>query len=212
MHCPLRFRCANWQRVATLSKVPGGRTRNNRSASKAVKPFHVNADRTILRQHCVNLSTRGEVLRQTRHTKFECGMPDRRHRGCAGHCPGIPLEHKRIFERFYRVDNHALARNGGTGLGLLDLEWALKQHRGTVEVDCGHGSGLLFECLPKQIGSQTQRSAPRRRGATDEGGGVIHEVFRLIRFFFSWGIVAGIARPNPAESRDLNGTVQTQCE
>jgi len=81
--------------------------------------------------------------------------------------PGIPQEHRaRIFERFYRVDKARARQEGGTGLGLSIVEWAVKAHRGTVEVDCEHGTGSIFRIrLPKQIATKQNEARPTSKGS-----------------------------------------------
>ena len=70
--------------------------------------------------------------------------------------PGIPDEHRtRIFERFYRVDKTRTREEGGTGLALSMVEWAVTVHRGTVEVDSKPGVGSIFRIrFPKNASSQ----------------------------------------------------------
>lgn len=72
--------------------------------------------------------------------------------------PGIPAEHRtRIFERFYRVDKARTRQEGGAGLGLSIVEWAVAVHRGTVEVDCENSPGSVF---------RIRHPRPRRNRAT----------------------------------------------
>lgn len=58
-----------------------------------------------------------------------------------------PREQKRIFRRFYQVD-HRLAREaGGCGLGLSIVEFIVRAHSGTVEVDSQSGRGSTFSVV-----------------------------------------------------------------
>ena len=53
---------------------------------------------------------------------------------------------ERIFERFYRVNDHPTRRFGGSGLGLALVKKAIEAHRGKVwaESQLGQGSTLFF--------------------------------------------------------------------
>ena len=55
---------------------------------------------------------------------------------------GIPPEHqKRIFERFYRVNNSRSKELGGTGLGLSIVKHAARLHGADIELDSTAGVG-----------------------------------------------------------------------
>jgi signal transduction histidine kinase len=55
-----------------------------------------------------------------------------------------PQEHKRIFERFFQVDNTATRRYGGTGMGLALVEKLVSLQKGRVEVKSAPGKGSTF--------------------------------------------------------------------
>ncbi|HEX4632235.1 MAG TPA: ATP-binding protein, partial [Gemmatimonadales bacterium] len=58
---------------------------------------------------------------------------------------GIDPDHqKRIFERFYQVDNTATRRYGGTGMGLALVEKLVTLQKGKVEVKSRPGRGSTF--------------------------------------------------------------------
>lgn len=58
---------------------------------------------------------------------------------------GIPhREHKRIFLKFYRVDDKLTRRQDGSGLGLSIVQHHLRAHRGKVEVESKEGEGSRF--------------------------------------------------------------------
>lgn len=56
--------------------------------------------------------------------------------------PGIPLhERERVFERFYRIDQHGTS---GSGLGLSIARWAVEANNGTLTVRPNEPSGSTF--------------------------------------------------------------------
>jgi signal transduction histidine kinase len=69
---------------------------------------------------------------------------------------GIPSrEHRRIFKRFYRVDQRLASATTGVGLGLSIVELIARAHGGSVEVRSAEGSGSTFTLtLP---GAERQR-------------------------------------------------------
>jgi heavy metal sensor kinase len=59
--------------------------------------------------------------------------------------PGIPAEHlDKVFQRFYRVDKARARAEGGSGLGLSIVEWAVSVHGGSVNLSCAPGQGCTF--------------------------------------------------------------------
>ncbi len=59
--------------------------------------------------------------------------------------PGLSPQHvKRIFERFYQVDNLNKSYYGGTGIGLEVVNNFIKLHKGKVEVESELGLGTTF--------------------------------------------------------------------
>jgi heavy metal sensor kinase len=60
--------------------------------------------------------------------------------------PGIAPEHaKRIFDRFYRVEESRSRDTGGAGLGLAIAQWAVREHGGEIEVVPAPQSGCIFQ-------------------------------------------------------------------
>ena len=84
---------------------------------------------------------------------------------------GIPRrEHRRIFQKFYRVDERLSRAVEGTGLGLAIVQHVAQAHGGRVEVDSAPGRGSTFTIVvPRpapdalqeaQQSSETPRAAP----------------------------------------------------
>jgi signal transduction histidine kinase len=58
---------------------------------------------------------------------------------------GIPLrEQRRIFRRFYRVDQRLSRETSGVGLGLSIVDLIVRGHRGSVSVRSAPGAGSTF--------------------------------------------------------------------
>ncbi|MDE6469146.1 MAG: HAMP domain-containing histidine kinase, partial [Muribaculaceae bacterium] len=64
---------------------------------------------------------------------------------------GVGEEHiEHLFERFYRIDAGRSRKAGGTGLGLPIVQNTVLAHGGTITVENGKPSGLVFKfSLPK---------------------------------------------------------------
>lgn len=61
---------------------------------------------------------------------------------------GIPRsEHRRIFQKFYRVDERLSRAAEGTGLGLSIVKHVARAHAGRVEVESELGQGSVFSLL-----------------------------------------------------------------
>jgi two-component system sensor histidine kinase SenX3 len=73
------------------------------------------------------------------------------------HGIGIPAKDiKRIFERFYRVDQARSRQTGGTGLGLAIVRHVARNHGGEVTVSSREGEGSTFMLvLPTSLGAET---------------------------------------------------------
>ena len=55
-----------------------------------------------------------------------------------------PAETRKIFERFYQVDQSLTRRRGGCGLGLSIVKFIVEAHRGSVDVKSEPGKGSVF--------------------------------------------------------------------
>jgi two-component system phosphate regulon sensor histidine kinase PhoR len=59
--------------------------------------------------------------------------------------PGIPRgETRRIFDKFYRIDDRLSRRAEGSGLGLAIVKHVVRAHRAKVSVDSAAGRGSTF--------------------------------------------------------------------
>ena len=64
-----------------------------------------------------------------------------------------PREHRRIFRRFYRVDQRLASATSGVGLGLSIVELIAHAHGGSVSVQSAEGAGSTFTLyVPGAIG------------------------------------------------------------
>ncbi len=62
--------------------------------------------------------------------------------------PGIAqVEHKRIFQKFYRADDRLSREREGSGLGLAIVKHVMRAHRGKVELVSEPGKGSTFSLL-----------------------------------------------------------------
>lgn len=85
---------------------------------------------------------------------------------------GIPRpEHRRIFEKFYRIDDRLSRTKEGSGLGLAIVNHVARAHRARVVVESAEGTGSTFSivlpALPRADGllpSKRSLFAPRSSG------------------------------------------------
>jgi two-component system phosphate regulon sensor histidine kinase PhoR len=76
---------------------------------------------------------------------------------------GIPrVEHRRIFEKFYRIDDRLSREREGSGLGLAIVKHIARVHRGRVQVESAEGKGSTFRILLPPF-------APGQEAAAAEG-------------------------------------------
>jgi two-component system, OmpR family, phosphate regulon sensor histidine kinase PhoR len=67
---------------------------------------------------------------------------------------GIPrVEHHRIFEKFYRIDDRLSREREGSGLGLAIVKHIVRAHRGRVRLESTHGMGSTFRIFLAPSGS-----------------------------------------------------------
>jgi two-component system phosphate regulon sensor histidine kinase PhoR len=61
---------------------------------------------------------------------------------------GIPrVEHRRIFWKFYRIDDRLSREREGSGLGLAIVKHIARVHRGKVQLESAPGKGSTFRIL-----------------------------------------------------------------
>jgi two-component system phosphate regulon sensor histidine kinase PhoR len=82
---------------------------------------------------------------------------------------GIPQnEHRRIFGKFYRIDDRLSRERDGSGLGLAIVKHVVRAHNGRVQVESERGQGSTFRIeLPTPAVPRAQRisTAPQVKGA-----------------------------------------------
>lgn len=114
------------------------------------------ADRGALVDALVNLlSNAYKYSGEEKQIRLEATADDRfvhlsvRDRGI-----GIPrTEHRRIFQKFYRVDERLSQAIEGSGLGLSIVMHVVRAHKGRVEVNSAPGAGSTFTILIPHIGA-----------------------------------------------------------
>jgi len=79
-------------------------------------------------------------------------------------------ETKRIFKRFYQVDQRMSRTGGGCGLGLSIVQFIVKAHQGTIEVQSQPGQGSEFIVRIPAAGRQGHREAQLSTNAAKEEG------------------------------------------
>lgn len=62
-----------------------------------------------------------------------------------------PEEHKRIFQKFYRVDDRLSRQQEGSGLGLAIVKHVMKAHGGRVELSSATGYGSTFTLVLPRV-------------------------------------------------------------
>ncbi len=107
----------------------------------------VELDRDAMVEVLINLLSNAVKYSPDRHSievfarrvddVLELGVSDR----------GIGIEralHKRIFEKFYRVDNRLASEVAGSGMGLSLVHYIIQAHNGQITVDSSPGRGSTF--------------------------------------------------------------------
>ena len=61
---------------------------------------------------------------------------------------GIPrVEHRRIFEKFYRIDDRLSREREGSGLGLAIVKHIVRAHHGRIQLESTKGQGSTFRII-----------------------------------------------------------------
>ena len=80
---------------------------------------------------------------------------------------GIPRpEHRRIFEKFYRIDDRLSRTKEGSGLGLAIVNHVARAHRARVLVESAEGKGSTFS-LVLPVAPREARSTPALEAAPE---------------------------------------------
>jgi two-component system phosphate regulon sensor histidine kinase PhoR len=79
-----------------------------------------------------------------------------------------PREQKRIFLKFYRVDDKLTRKQDGSGLGLSIVQHVARAHRGKVEVESQPGAGSKFTIVLPTERPVSDALIPEGRAATSE--------------------------------------------
>jgi signal transduction histidine kinase len=69
---------------------------------------------------------------------------------------------EKIFEEFYRIDNHESGNITGTGLGLTVTREIVEAHQGTIRVESEIGKGSKFSVILKRQITDENHSDHRR--------------------------------------------------
>ncbi|MFO0569922.1 MAG: ATP-binding protein [Polyangiaceae bacterium] len=79
--------------------------------------------------------------------------------------PGIPKsEHKRIFQKFYRVDDRLSREREGSGLGLAIVKHVVKAHAGRIELESEPGRGSQFTMVLSRKEPPEASPEPKENG------------------------------------------------
>jgi heavy metal sensor kinase len=123
--------------------------RQQRVNVDAPSAAHVSADAFVLREAIANVVDNA-VKYGPRESTIDVRVRadgDRATITVADEGPGVAPEHRRrIFDRFYRVDEGRSRDMGGTGLGLAIAKWAVEAHGGEISLD-GAGPGSVFRIV-----------------------------------------------------------------
>lgn len=74
---------------------------------------------------------------------------------------GIPhREHRRIFEKFYRIDDRLARMREGSGLGLSIVKHIVRAHHGRIQLVSTPGAGSTFRIVLPTFGARSHGAPP----------------------------------------------------
>jgi two-component system phosphate regulon sensor histidine kinase PhoR len=74
---------------------------------------------------------------------------------------GIPrVEHGRIFDKFYRIDDRLSRAREGSGLGLAIVKHIVRAHHGRIQLDSATGRGSTFRIILPAAAAKSTAAAP----------------------------------------------------
>lgn len=118
---------------------------------ETTSPLYVDSDPNLLRQALINLLDNAVKYTQvggTIRVRAFLSAGDEVVIEVNDSGPGIAVEHHRkVFDRFYRVDKARSRETGGAGLGLAIAKWAVEVNRGRVELVSEVGRGCTFRIV-----------------------------------------------------------------
>jgi two-component system, OmpR family, phosphate regulon sensor histidine kinase PhoR len=108
------------------------------------------ADRAMMGQAVFNLlQNAAKYGAEAKHIELSCGRENGRVSiSVRDHGLGIPRrERRRIFERFYRIDDRLSRKQEGSGLGLAIVRHVVQAHGGKIRVRTPNDGGAEFTIL-----------------------------------------------------------------
>jgi two-component system phosphate regulon sensor histidine kinase PhoR len=86
---------------------------------------------------------------------------------------GIPRgEHRRIFDKFYRIDDRLSREREGSGLGLAIVKHIIRVHHGTITLESEKGRGSTFRIMLPLAPSPGPGRLPSASGTRSAGAEV----------------------------------------
>jgi len=74
---------------------------------------------------------------------------------------GIPnVEHRRIFEKFYRIDDRLARAREGSGLGLAIVNHVVRGHGGSIVLESAKGKGSTFRIVLRAVAEEAHAPVP----------------------------------------------------
>ena len=112
-------------------------------------PYWVNGDREALKEVVSNLIDNALKYNDKEVPALEVKLSQQKQEVIffiSDNGPGIPKsEYKRIFERFYRVENALTQQTKGTGMGLSLVQHILQAHQAKITLGANEGAGVFFK-------------------------------------------------------------------